>query len=484
MLNLAALRQAINERMRPVPEAVASDDVDGAPVAVKPTAISTRRIVAQAAAMWLATRVAYAIFTYFVVMFQHAGPAGEFLPFPPDALLASWRHWDAQWYIHIAQWGYWTDQPTAFFPLYPILIKTATFVVGQHWTLAALLVSNLGSLVAFAGVGLLAAHEDGSEAAAWRAIRVAVAYPLAFFLVAPYTEGLFLGFSALALWGARRGTWGWAALWAFLAGLTRPTGVILIPALAWEFGRQHGWWARIGAAARARWQQRAWRALPGQARALAQADAWRDAWRSLRLWWERDTPWREWSWWRAGGWWHDRRSRSLALGGLAVGAVPIAILTYMSFLELRFRHPLLWLHAQTLFWRRDSMPVISAVGGAIGQVFSMPPWTYWQARELVDLGPVLVFGLLTLLNIRKMPFAFTLFMLGLLYLAVNAPVLDSPDPDMLISAGRFLVVAAPMFVLLGRWTEHRPWLDLLLVSGGFLVQAVLAGFFLANGWLI
>jgi hypothetical protein len=55
---------------------------------------------------------------------------------------------------------------------------------------------------------------------------------------------------------------------------------------------------------------------------------------------------------------------------------------------------------------------------------------------------------------------------------------------MLISAGRFLVVASPMFLLFGRWTERRPWLDLLIVSGGFLIQAVLASFFLAYGWLI
>jgi hypothetical protein len=60
----------------------------------------------------------------------------------------------------------------------------------------------------------------------------------------------------------------------------------------------------------------------------------------------------------------------------------------------------------------------------------------------------------------------------------------NPDPDYLMSAGRFLLVAAPAFLLLGRWSARRPWLDLLLVSGGFLLQAVLLTFFLSGGWLL
>ncbi|MBF6590525.1 MAG: hypothetical protein IVW57_08325 [Ktedonobacterales bacterium] len=507
MLHLEALRDAITERVRPVPALTplrpspsaesagtsragtsagsAAVGVPGEAVPLEARApVAWRRVVTQAAAMWLATRIAYALFTYFAVLFQHSGPVTEFTPFVPHALLASWQRWDAEWYIRIAQRGYWNDQPTAFFPLYPLLIKATTFVIGQHWLLAAMLVSNLGALLALIGVGLLAAHEDSSEAAAYRAIRVAVAYPLAFFLVAPYTEGLFLGFAALSLYSARRGLWRGAALWAFLAGLTRPTSVVLVPALAWEFGRQQGWWMRVGQwLGRAR-QRAAWAALPQRLRVWAQPDLWRAGWYTMRIWWRDDAAWRQPSWWWQGRWRTAPRVRALIAAVGTIGAAPAAIALYMAFLGLRFGHPLLWLHVQRIFWRRDAMPIISSVGGAIGQVFDMPPWTYWQARELVDLAPVLIFGLLTLLSVRRMPFAFTLYMVGLLYLAISTPVLDSPDPDMLISAGRFLVVAAPIFVLLGRWTERRPWLDLLLVSGGFLVQAILAAFFFAYGWLI
>jgi hypothetical protein len=492
MLHLATLRNAIAGRIRSAPAVAAPPPTERAEVAertrqstaavIAPPVVTWRRILPQAVAIWLATRLAYALFTYVAVMFQHAGPAMEFIPVPPHALLATWQRWDAQWYIHIAQRGYWNEQPTAFFPLYPLLIKVAALLSGQHWLFAAVLVSNLGSLAAIVGVGLLAAHEDSSEAAAWRAVRVMLAYPLAFFLVAPYTEGLFLGFAALALYAGRRGIWGWAALWAFLAGLTRPTGIILVPALAWEFGRQRGWWVRAGAWLRTV-TSGGLATLPGRVRALTRPEPWIGAWYAVRARW-RDAAWHEWSWWRAGQWRADPQIRTL-LGGLAaIAAVPGAMMVYMAFLEVRFRHPLLWFHVQTIFWRRDSMPLISAIGDAISQVLDMRPWTYWQARDLVDLAPVLIFGLLTLVTIRKAPFAFTLFMAGLIYLAISSPVLDSPDPDMLISAGRFLVAAAPMWVLLGRWTERRPWLDLMLVSGGFLTQAILASFFLAYGWLI
>ena len=57
--------------------------------------------------------------------------------------------------------------------------------------------------------------------------------------------------------------------------------------------------------------------------------------------------------------------------GLAavIAAVPCAILVFMTVLELRFGHPLLWIHVQRIYWRRDGAPIWSAVTDAIGQVY-------------------------------------------------------------------------------------------------------------------
>src|SRR5262249_50632879 len=83
---------------------------------------SWRRVAAQAAGLWVATRVALAAFTYFAVLF-HMGLTGAVSKsLSLGALFASWQKWDADWYLSIAQHGYNEAQATAFFPLYPMLV--------------------------------------------------------------------------------------------------------------------------------------------------------------------------------------------------------------------------------------------------------------------------------------------------------------------------------------------------------------------------
>src|SRR5262249_22141131 len=184
---------------------------------------SWHRIALQAAGLWLATRLALAAFTYFAVLF-HMGLTGAVsTPLSPTTLFASWQQWDADWYLSIARHGYNQAQATAFFPLYPMLVHAAAFLTAGKWVPAGLLVANLGTLGGFIGLALLATYEAGSERAGWFAVRMAAAYPLAFFLVAPYTEGPFLAFAAFALLFARRAWWPGAAGCIFLGTLTRPT---------------------------------------------------------------------------------------------------------------------------------------------------------------------------------------------------------------------------------------------------------------------
>lgn len=401
--------------------------------------LSWRRIMLQAAGMWLATRFTLVIFTAFAAAFTanltHAGQT----TFTLRSLALLWQRWDAQWYLGIAQHGYFSAQSAAFFPLYPLLIRAVTMVIGSHWLAAALLVANAGSLAAFVGLGLLAAHEGESNRAAPATIGVFAAYPLAFFLAAPYTEGVFLAFVIIGLLAIRRGWWPWATLCTALAMLTRPTGIILLPPLLYEYGRRQGWWAALRQRQRFR---------PG--RLLAR---------------------------HAGG---------LAL--MLVGAIG-ALGLYMLFLAHQFGDPLLFLHAEQLYWHHT--PVVSAVHQTLTHRTApaapthpapAPGWTYEVARSLVDLAPVAIFGILTLVAARRLPGMYTLYMACLLVLVVA-----SPRPNRLgyfVSAGRYLIAAVPLFLLLARWAERHPWLDLLLTSGGFLLQAIFATAFLAGGWMV
>lgn len=451
MLNHGAIQTGIESRQLLVtPEKAV---VNTTQVTDTPHVLPWRSVILEASAMWVATRIALVVFTCYaatvLVKLPYAAvsapPHGAAYAFSPQLLLHLWDRWDALWYVKIGQQGYFTDEATAFFPLYPLLIHLVGLVLGPtHTLLAAMIVSNIGALALFIGVGLLAAQEL-DRAAAPRAIRITAAYPLAFFMAAAYTESLFVALAVFALLFARRGAWRWAALCAFLAALTRPTGAILIAPLVWEFARQ-----RYGDLFRER------------------ARDWR-AWPSLLLHAVSDLL---------------RTPASLATLALLVGAVPLAVALYSAYLGLRFGHPLIFLHAQTIYWHRTGQPLWKTLLDAVVYFVQTPGWSYWQARQLIDLAPVLVFGVLTLLVIRRTPFAFTLYMLGLLYLAVATPIDTTPHTVTLVSSGRFLVAAVPIFLLFARWGRNRPWLDLLLVGGGFLLQGFLATYFLANHWLV
>src|SRR5947209_10032198 len=73
-----------------------------------PEVRSDRALVREAVALWAATRIVFAIFTYFAVVFE-AQPAGGRLNlsrFGPSMLLDAWRRWDGNWYLSIATNGY------------------------------------------------------------------------------------------------------------------------------------------------------------------------------------------------------------------------------------------------------------------------------------------------------------------------------------------------------------------------------------------
>ena len=422
----APQRMAVERRWRSL---AARLEFTGAP---KRSDLPWRAIALQATAVWLVTRLAYVALTYYAVLFSSGDRALTGTSVAPRVLLHAWQHWDAHWYLRIADLGYFSPQPTAFFPLYPALIHVMSGIVGVNHELAgALLISNLGTLGAFIGLGLLAANEEGRSEAAWRSLRVFVAYPLAFFLTAPYTEGLFVAFAVGSLFAARRGSWRWAAAFALLAGLTRPTALALVPALLWEYGRQHDWWRR---------------------------DAWTGgAWRE-RLW-----------------------PPALAETAMVLGAVPAAIAAFMVFCWVRFGDPIMFLRAERIYWYHSKVPPWTAIWQGVGNFLAAPMLSDIQARLLVNLAPVLAFGVIAILGIRRLPLTLTLYTIGILYLSVASPILN--NQDVLTSCGRYLIAAAPIFLLLGRWSERRPWLDMLIVSGGLLVQAMLALVYLRNGWV-
>jgi hypothetical protein len=154
-------------------------------------------------------------------------------------LFTAWERFDGLWFLRIADGGYANaDGSAAFYPLYPILIRGVSFLIGNHPFAAALIVANAcfaGSLVVLYALTL---RETSSEDIARRSVLYLAVFPTAFFFLAPYSESLFLLLVLLMFWFIRDDRWGPGAAAAGLAALTRNLGVVLVVPMAVEAWRQ------------------------------------------------------------------------------------------------------------------------------------------------------------------------------------------------------------------------------------------------------
>jgi hypothetical protein len=148
-----------------------------------------------------------------------------------DFVFGAFDQWDANWFLRIAQHGYDTKQSASFFPLYPLLTRALGFVLRSN------LVAGVAiSLVAagFAGVAVTRiARRFAGDRVAHDSVLLLALYPISFVFTAVYSDGLFLALAAWAFVFALEGRATFAALLGALAVLTRPTGLALLPALAW-----------------------------------------------------------------------------------------------------------------------------------------------------------------------------------------------------------------------------------------------------------
>jgi Mannosyltransferase (PIG-V) len=161
--------------------------------------------------------------------------------------LEIWNRWDSLNYLKLAQYGYVGSGEMrallVFYPLYPWLVRFLTELT-SNYLISALLISTIASIAA----GLLLKKLillDHSEETARRAVWFLFIFPTSYFLHIGYTESLFL---ALALGGfisARTKRWWLAGVLSALACMTRGTGLVLLPALAFEafaeFRASHRW---------------------------------------------------------------------------------------------------------------------------------------------------------------------------------------------------------------------------------------------------
>ncbi|XHH09478.1 MAG: glycosyltransferase family 39 protein [Candidatus Bathyarchaeia archaeon] len=177
-----------------------------------------------------------------------------------STLFTMFNRWDAPHYLDIAQnWYVNTGDPAnfiVFFPLYPILIRLIT-VNFDYINISALIVANVCSLIGFFYLYKLAKLEFNSKVAV-KAVLFMSIFPMAYFLSAPYTEGLFFALVIASIYYARVSRWEIAGLLSMFAALSRLAGLLLLPVLLVEYFHQKGWkprnvdykivWATLAAA--------------------------------------------------------------------------------------------------------------------------------------------------------------------------------------------------------------------------------------------
>lgn len=151
--------------------------------------------------------------------------------------------WDSFWYLDIAQNGYSFKgveklSNIVFFPLYPLLIRTGTFLTSGNFVLAGWILSIIFLFLALLYLFKLV-KEFHPEINPYFPILFLLIFPTAFFLNAIYTESLFLFLSLATFYYGLKKKFLWAGTFGFFAALTRITGILLFIPLIWEYFKSH-----------------------------------------------------------------------------------------------------------------------------------------------------------------------------------------------------------------------------------------------------
>jgi hypothetical protein len=311
--------------------------------------------------------------------------------------------WDAIWYLQIAHHGYQTSQATAFFPLYPLLVRIAS-VFTRSLPFAGILISMAALLTGLVFVRRLTELELGPNAA--RAAVDLVAFtPMAVFFSAVYTESLFLALSAGTFYAARRGRWPLAgALGALTAG-TRLTGVVLLlPVLLLFF---YG---------------------PREDRAPTYS----------------------------GSRWRPRYRVSLPV--LWIGLIPLGTVAFGTYLALRGYGPLSPLRAEQHFWGRATVePLVGLIRGMTavwGQLHFLAAGATapkYESQGLVQIAVLGVAACALVATFRRLPLAYGAYAAVALLIPISSTTLGTG----LVSFDRYASVVFPLYMAAGAWAAER-----------------------------
>jgi mannosyltransferase PIG-V len=357
-------------------------------------------------------------------LFARVVPVGSFQRVTSDVPFGTmnlWSHWDGEHYVALALGGY-LHPPDyispAFFPLYPLLMRSFAELFGGPLSLGVLsLWGVLISLVCLPFALYFIYHialQSFSENTAKSTVLILAFFPTTFFFNAAYTESLFLALSAASLWALRvRKDLLLGCTLAAFATATRNVGIFLLVPLAYEWmrggvGREYGWW------------------------------------------------------------------RGLACLALA----PCGLGVYSAYLWLRFGNPLLFYTEQQLWGRTATDPLSTLCnallegGEDLRELFDPKLWAEPSLGRIVDhvgaandaynlafLGVALLF---LALGLRMLPLSLSAYA----FLLILPPVFFGTPQGPLMGLPRYLLVAFPIFIVLAALLKDRRLLGGWLILSG------------------
>lgn len=159
-----------------------------------------------------------------------------------NEFLNQWTKWDSYHYIKLALNGYSGSIEDGkhlflvFFPLYPWIIRAVNFVF-HHIQLSGLFVSNICYIVGCCYLYGIASLEYGKEIAKKTVLYFSI-FPFSFFLGGIETESLFFLLLAACFYYIKKQRWILVGILGALASITRMAGILLIIPAFLEWAEQ------------------------------------------------------------------------------------------------------------------------------------------------------------------------------------------------------------------------------------------------------
>lgn len=397
----------------------ALEEGDGRPWAIRVLGLELDRtaVLAILTAFLLSRLIIFGIILVSSITIPMRQADGLLFSNPGNLVLDGLVRHDSWWYANIATHGYTmgdveTGQQgnTAFFPLYPMLVRLVAIGAGNVYT-AGILISNLALLAGLAFVYALARHEFDEDSAARTVLYISLA-PAAVFFSAMYTESLFLLAVAATFYYARTGQLVYAAVAGALATATRNTGIVLAAVVALEGLRQVGFRWRPPLAP-SRWA--------GHVRTQAKV---------------------------------VRRNPTVVKATLMVAT---GLLAYMAYLGVAFGDPLGFIHVQAT-WGRDvsGKGLFNLIGSTIKGLGlgASPAAGQLNPDTLLNIVAVGGAAILVLAALRKLPAAYALYAIVTLLVPLSTGSVGSMT--------RYALMLWPAMLVLGYW-GRRPMVDRLVL---------------------